>query len=231
MAVSHIRLQFPNTIPYAWIHITCGLEQEDGTPFYHLPLQADLDLGAFVHTTMFYTLDHPAPVYECEDFTHQKDFFEQANGQRRLVFFPETAWWLGFDNNIPLVNPITGKSREHDIHRVLPKWQVQGHATFTTGREWTYWQYDHYLTQTTWKLMTWHDYLQWLAPIYGEYGQQIADLLNQWTEHQWQDLYEDNPEIYFYIAGELPQDELGQQAGIIARRPKRAYQELSLIHI
>ena len=226
LAVAHIRIQFPQTTPYAWIHITCGLEQENGLPFYHLPLQADTDLGAFVHTTMFYTLDHPAPVYECEDFTHQKDFFEQANEQRRLVFFPETAWWLGFDNNIPLVNPITGKSREYDIHRVLPEWTVQGHATFTTGREWTYWQYDHYLTQTTWSLLTWEEYLQWIAPLYGEFGQQIADLLNQWTERQWQDLYEDYPEIYFYIAGELPQDELGQQAGILARRPKRAYQEI-----
>ena len=52
------------------------LEQENGLPFYHLPLQADTD-WVLVHTTMFYTLDHPAPVYECEDFTHQKDFLSK----------------------------------------------------------------------------------------------------------------------------------------------------------
>ena len=30
--------------------------------------------------------------------------------------------------------------------------------------------YDHYLTQITWSLLTWEEYLQWIAPIYGEFG-------------------------------------------------------------
>ena len=56
---------------------------------------------------MFYTLSDPAPVYDCEDFTHQLDYFEQAQ-HRELIYFPETAWWLGFDNNVPLATPIVG---------------------------------------------------------------------------------------------------------------------------
>ena len=224
LATSHLAMVRPELEAYTWIHITCGLELEGGASFYHLPLQADERLGAFVHTTMFYTLDHPAPVYDCVDFTHQRDFLDAADGNRTQVFFPESAWWLGFDNNVPLVNPITGASRAYDIIEALPQWEIDGHVTFTTGREWTYWQYDHYLTQVTWSGdLTWERYLDWLAPVYGDRGESVSTLIKSWTELQWRHLYEERPEIYFYLAGELPQDELGEQAGVIARPPKRSY--------
>ena len=159
-------------------------------------------------------------------FSIRRIFFDDADETRPLVFFPETAWWLGFDNNVPLVNPITGRSREYDIREELPAWSVMGHVTFTTGREWTYWQYDHYLTRVTWDGHTsWNDYLTWLAPIYGENGDTLMEVLKAWGDRQWTDLYVEHPEIYFYLSGELPQDELGEQAGII-RRPKIAFRRI-----
>jgi hypothetical protein len=224
IAVDHIAERWPDVEPFAWIHITCSLESDDGGYYYHLPLEADARLGAFVHTTMFYTLDLPAPVYDCADFTHQQAFFDEADGERDLVFFPETGWWLGFDNNMPLVTPITGWSRQHDIQDVLPQWDVRGHVTFTTGREWTYWQYDHYLTRATWdRETTWDDYLGDIAPLYGERGEAVADALRAWTALQRRHFYEVDPLIYFYLAGELAQDEIGVRAGILARRPKIAF--------
>ena len=227
LATAHLAMTQPELSLFAWIHITCDLYQENGTPFYHLPLAADERLGALVHTTMFYTIDHPAPVYDCENFTHQREFLDQANQQREQVFFPETAWWLGFDNNVPLVNPITGLSREYDILEALPTWDINGHITFTTGKEWTYWQYDHYLSQVTWLgKLTWSEYLTWLSPIYGEHAQSVVNLIEEWGQLQWTDLYETNPEIYFYLAGELPQDELGEQAGVIARPPKQSFRKI-----
>jgi len=219
----------PNVQPYAWIHITCDLEADDGGHFYHLPLKAGLGFGAYVHTTMFYTLEHPAPVYSCQDFTHQLEFLETASKQGRpQVFFPETAWWLGFDNNMPLALPLTGWTREYDIREVLPRYTsnegkpaVHGHATFTTGREWTYWQYDFFLNRITWDdTLTWEKFLTDLGPLYGESGTALVALLNQWTKLQKQNFLDENPEIYFYLAGELPQDEMGLMAGIIARPPK-----------
>ncbi|MEE2789843.1 MAG: hypothetical protein VX589_21055 [Myxococcota bacterium] len=230
LAVSHLEQQHPGVSPFAWIHITCGLEQASGAPYYHLPLQADEGLGAYVHTTMFYDLAHPAPVYDCQDFTHQTPFFDAGDGQRELYYFPETAWWLGFDNNLPHVTPIAGRSRAYDILDVLPQWQVDGHVTFTTGREWTYWQYDYYLTKVTWDGTTdWPAYLDWIAPMYGDQSAQAVALIRGWTDLQWRDFYEINPEIYFYLAGELPQDELGESAGIIARPPKPAFNDIRLL--
>ncbi len=222
--VSHLRDKYPGVEPFAWIHVTCSLETDNGGYFYHLPLKADLELGTFVHTTMFYSANHPAPVYDCADFTHQQEFMGKADGLRKQVFFPETAWWLGFDNNLPLALPITGWSRQHDVQEVLPDHDIDGHVTFTTGREWGYWQYDHYLTQLTWNQdLTWNEYLDWTAPLFGSGGVDLVELLKVWTEKQIEFIYQTNPLITFYLAGELKQDEVGAQAGILARRPKIAY--------
>jgi hypothetical protein len=212
---------------WTWIHTTCDLEAEDGTPFFHLPLRANPNVGAWLHTVMFHNLRDPAPVYGCEDFSHQRAFGDEANGDRSIVYFPETAWWLGFDNNLPLILPITGRSREADIREILPAWDVEGHITFTTGREWTYWQYDHFLTRATWDNdVTWSDYLAWITPMYGTDGERLIDGLQTWTDLQWTHFFEEDPLIYFYLAGELRQDEIGARAGILARRPKLAFADV-----
>jgi len=220
-------LQSKGVDAYTWIHITCTVLDDRGGYFFHLPLQADPAMGALVHTTMFYTLEHPAPVYDCEDFTHQLGFMNQADGRREMIFFPETAWWLGFDNNLPLILPITGWSREYDIHEATAGYDLKGHITFTSGREWTYWQYDHYLTRATWdRDFRWDQYLDWIKPAYGRHGGEAVSALRKFTELQRRHFYEENPLIYFYLAGELPQDEIGAAAGILARRPKLAFQEV-----
>jgi hypothetical protein len=212
---------------YTWIHITCSVEDDQGDYFFHLPLQADPGMGAWVHTVMFYTIEHPAPVYDCEDFTHQLDFMAQADGQRQMVFFPETAWWLGFDNNAPLMLPITGWSRNHDISTGTRDYDVRGHITFTSGREWTYWQYDHYLTWATWdRDLEWEEYLDWIKPLYERHGGEAVLALKKMTELQRRHIYDENPQIYFYLSGELPQDEIGAAAGITSRPPKLAYQDV-----
>ena len=212
---------------YAWIHTTCELHADDGSLFFHLPERADSRVGAWAHTTMFYDLTHPAPVYGCDDFSQQLDFIERNNGEREQVYFPETAWWLGFDNNAPFALPLTGWTRAHDINVALTDQEVSGHITFTSGREWTYWQYDHYLTLATWdRTLTWDEYLTWLGPVFGESSDAAIEGLTAITELQRQHFMEDDPLLYFYASGERQQDELGAQAGILARRPKIPFSEV-----
>ena len=223
-ARAHLTMGYPHVKILTWIHPPCDLEADDGTNFWHLPTRAGQEVGLMVHTTMYYTLEHPAPVYGCEVFHHQETLMREVNGKRRQVFYPETAWWLGFDNNMPLALPLTGWSRAWDIQKILTKYDVEGHITFTTGREWHYWQYDHYLTRVTWDgELTWEQYLRQVATLYGEAGPTVAEVLDAWTQLQVKDFYVENPLIYFYLAGELTQDELGERAGVLARRPKLAY--------
>ena len=217
----------PNLRLYTWIHTTCSLKSETGDYFYHLPGQSSTVIGAWVHTVMFHTLEHPAPVYDCDNFHQQRDFMLAQQGKREQVYFPESAWWLGFDNNMPLALPLTGWTRAWDIQQELKGKQVSGHITFTTGREWNYWQYDHHLTRATWDdAIGWEEYLAWIAPMYGDKGPAVTELLGKWALLQKKHILEDNPLIYFYLAGELEQDEIGEKAGIVARRPKISFQEI-----
>ncbi|MCB9737321.1 MAG: hypothetical protein H6745_32470 [Deltaproteobacteria bacterium] len=230
-AMAHLRERWPGVRAGAWIHIPCDLLADDGGYFYHLPLRADLGVAGWVHTTMFYAFGRPAPVYSCEDFDHQLEFVAAAEQQgREQVFLPETAWWLGFDDNLPLALPITGRSREEDIARFTAgaaPHAVTGHVTFTTGREWTYWQYDHYLTRATWDAsLTWDQYVAWLAPVYGARAEAVKTAVKAFTDRQVHDLYDTDALLVFYLAGELPQDELGEAAGILARRPKLSFQKV-----
>ena len=228
MLMNHLKSEWPEVKAYAWIHPPCDLEDEDGGLFFHLPLEADPDFGAWVHTTMYYDMENPAPVYGCDNFQHQQDFIEQAKGQRELVYYPETAWWLGFDNNLPMFLPLTGWSRAYDILEVMKDTpEVTGHLTFTTGREWGYWMFDHYLTLATWDgTTTWSQYLDLIALVFGEEGSAWMEVVKSWTDIQRKAFYEDNPLLFFYVAGELPADEAGAKVDAGARPVKPAFRDI-----
>lgn len=222
---------YPYVRAFAWVHVPCSVKTEEGGLYFHLPLQAEADVGVFVHTTMFYDLEHPAPVYGCENFHHQREFLKAALGQgRRTVFFPETAWWLGFDNNVPLILPITGRSRAEDLaylEGLRDGKKLYGHVTFTTGREWTYWMYDHFLEWATWSAdLTWESYLESISPMFGADGESAVEVLKDWTNIQYKYFFEKHPLLYYYLAGELPQDEAGVVAGVWARPTKLPFRDV-----
>lgn len=229
------RQHAPDMTLWAWIHTPLHLKAEDGqTPFFHLPSRADPDVGLFVHTTMFYDLEHPAPVYNNANFHHHQDLIAATGDARPMVYFPETAWWLGFDNNLPLFLPITNFSREHDVRVVLPRLTgtrpLDGHVTFTTGIEWNYWMFDHYLARLTWDgTTTWQDYAQDVGRLYGEAGPAVAQAIADLTVRQVQDFYgtgqdaPGNPLIFFYLAGESAHDEIGAVSGLVGRPVKVAF--------
>jgi hypothetical protein len=216
----------PSLETFAWVHTPTSLLADDGvTPFFHLPLQGPPDLGLYVHTTMFYDLTHPAPVYNNADFHHQQACFTQGAGVRPLAYFPETAWWLGFDNTLPLFLPITNYSRGWDLAQAIPPLlgdqALDGHVTFTTGIEWGYWMFDHYVARLTWEPgLDWKGYAADVAGLYGGAAQAVQEALVALTERQVQDFYGDNPLIFFYLAGESQGDEGGAASGLAARPVK-----------
>ncbi len=211
---------------FAHIHIPGHLMAEDGTTlFYHLPLRADPAVGLFVHTTMFYDLQHPVTVYGNQDFHHAQIPFVQGRGQRALVYFPETAWWLGFDNSLPLFLPITGWARGYDLGTVLPGLMqgtpLDGHVTFTTGIEWDYWMFDAFLARATWDAAYgWDRYVSDVGALFGSAGGAATTAIRAITDRQVADFFGDNPRIFYYLAGESANDELGAPSGLVGRPVK-----------
>ncbi len=235
-AVDWLEANAPETELYAWIHTPAHVMAEDGeTPFYHLPLQADEAVGLMVHTTMFYDLEHPAPVYGNENFQHQQSCFTEGKGERAVAYFPESAWWLGFDNSLPLFLPITVYTRAYDAQTVIPPLMgdtpMDGHVTFSTGLEWNYWMYDHYVARLSWDTeLTWEEYVDEISKIYSDNDKDlaasIAQVIKDTVERQKIDFIGDHPMMFYYLAGESEHDELGSVTGLAGRPTKLSYWKL-----
>ncbi len=134
---------------YSKVHITGSQTVPDyrdpdtGGPlnFNFLPLYGDPRLVAMPHTVQIYSLDDPAPVYGNQNFSHMLRFMELASAQKRpLVWFPESAYWINYDNSVPLFLPVYAQRRFHDLHLLKQKKiNIKGQMLFTSGWEWGYW--------------------------------------------------------------------------------------------
>jgi hypothetical protein len=122
----------------------------------HKPLseaeqKLDKARGVLVHTVMFYGLgDTKAPVYENENFAHLTQLLKTEQTQRETWYFPESAYWITFDNSVPMLLLPYLSARLRDIE-LLDSMQVKGHITFSSGWEWGYWLVDWSIARWSWQ--------------------------------------------------------------------------------
>lgn len=140
------------------VHISSGQEAtgyadpETGKPlnFNFLPLYADPRLGVFPHTVQIYALDDPAPTYGRENFKDMLRFMGMVTAANRnqkkpraMYWYPETAYWVNYDNHVPLFLPVYAHRRLHDLYLIdQHKIQLSGQMVFTSGWSWGYWLND-----------------------------------------------------------------------------------------
>jgi hypothetical protein len=132
-----------------------------GVRFFDLPEFGPPSLEVELHPLMFYDLERPAPVYGNENYQYLLDFARKEAPIRRITHFPETSWWLTFDEPVPLyLAPVTLDARQHDmdlLHDLVAtdpasKTGVYGHNLFTSGEEWGYWLVDWCVSRLVWDL-------------------------------------------------------------------------------
>lgn len=134
-------------------------ENEFGGSGKHQTAAADPQQGLLVHTVMCYALtDSAAPVYELDNFQHQLKLLEAENKQRETWFYPESAYWITFDNSVPMLHLPYLSARFRDI-QTAEELGIPGHVTFSSGWEWGYWLVD-------WSIARW----SW---VYGENGKTL----------------------------------------------------------
>jgi hypothetical protein len=146
LIADYIAQNYPGVTPIAINHGTYGEPTEHyKVRYYNLPQFAPENLAVKVHTLMFYDLFRPAPMYGNTDFSFLYDFMEQEYQKRQLWYFPESAWWLTFDNQLPFYLPITIEARDRDIQGIkhMLAGKLEGHHVFGTGHEWGYWQNEY----------------------------------------------------------------------------------------
>lgn len=152
----------------AGIKVHCSTGQKcDGFPdprtgepvnFNFLPTFASPSMGVFPHTVQIYALDDPtAGAYGNQNFSYIEDYlvFEAKRGQRSVMYYGETAYWVNVDVDVPLFLPIYAQRRLHDLRRIAGRekaegFRIQGQMNFDSGWEWGYWLSDVVTARASW---------------------------------------------------------------------------------
>ncbi len=76
--------------------------------YYFLAAETDRDLKPWIHTVMYYNLFEDAGgAYLHDEFDEHRDFLLDALSAGEPVgYFPETAYWVAFDINVPTYLPV-----------------------------------------------------------------------------------------------------------------------------
>lgn len=159
----HLDEKHGGTRAFVKVHCSTGQVAEGypdpatGKPinFNMLPHHADPRLGVLPHTVQYYGLQDPAPTYGNTDFGYIRSFLKSQLGRRPTVFYPETAYWVSFDVDVPLFLPLYAERRLSDL-RLLASDEAElgkkmdGQLVFSSGWEWGYWLNDVVAARAAW---------------------------------------------------------------------------------
>jgi hypothetical protein len=193
--------------------------------YYHLPQFCDERLGQSVHTLSLFDVYRDWATYAHPNFWLQHDYIGQEIGSRRVTYFPESAYWISADIDVPLFLPEHLYARWLDIHRLsaeladarLPP--LDGHVMFTSGHEWGYWMTDYLVARMLWAP---GDPLEAFVGHYaGAFGSCAADVASALSSFiQLQTSYLFDQRLLAYVQGENTTVDLGYLAGL-ETHPKR----------
>lgn len=114
------------------------------------PAQLPPSLTLCVHSVMCYSLqDTLAPVYRCRNFSHLYETLRTEKKRRPVWYYPETAYWVTFDNSVPVWLLSYLRSRAEDM--LLVEGLAEGHLTFSSGWDVGYWLFDWSVARWSWR--------------------------------------------------------------------------------
>ncbi len=188
----------------------------------------------YVHTVMYFNLIEPTVgAYMHKTFKEHKEFLlSYLRNKKRVVYHPESAYWIAFDNSVPLYLPVYLRSRYKDIALMNSECiaeeckEKSGHLIFTSGWEWAYHQTDYLSTRLSYRFD--EDFRRSIIDMFlpfGETGETIGDLIYNLAELQAEFLI--NKRLAPYYAGVDAYVELGHKSGIIAQPDRIMVDEIN----
>jgi hypothetical protein len=199
--------------------------------YYHLPQFCDPRLGQSVHTLSLFDVYRPWATYAHPNFWLQHDYIGQEIPTRRVTYFPESAYWISADDDVPLFLPEHLYARWLDIHGLtaelaaagLPP--LDGHVTFTSGHEWGYWMTDYLVARMLWSPADPLDaFVGHVADAYGNCAGDVAGALSAFIDLQTQYLFDQR--LLAYVQGENTTVDLGYLAGLETHPRRVEFEEL-----
>jgi hypothetical protein len=151
--------------------------------YYFLVKFADARVIPWVHTVMYYELFGDAGgAYKLDTFAEHASFLlERLQAGQRVAFFPESAYWITFDNPVPTYVPLYMRSRWQDLTDIDARATAGGfssldeHVLFSSGWEWGYWQNDYATLRMTYtRPAHWQDTVDEMFTPWGAGGAALA---------------------------------------------------------
>lgn len=188
----------------------------------------DLYRGVGIHTVMMYSLeDSVAPVYENKNFHHIHKDMQQENKVREVWFYPESAYWVTYDNSVPMLLLPYLSGRLSDI-LLCEKESVPNHLTFSSGWELGYWAVDWSIARWSWKSSFDNkehvpEPMEWVTAL--GYSDEIKTNLNQHLELQQEYLL--NKNLLRYMCAQTVTDEFSLFRKQFQPRPEFTFKWLA----
>jgi hypothetical protein len=108
--------------------------------------------GIMIHTVMCYSASEAkAPVYGNRNQRFMLEAATEESKRRETWYWPESSYWVGFDNSVPLLILPYLDARWSDME-TMARLGVSGHLTFSSGWEWGYWLIDWSIARWSWQL-------------------------------------------------------------------------------
>jgi hypothetical protein len=164
--------------------------------FNFLPTYADNGLAVFPHTVQVYAFDDPiGGAYGNQNFSYVEDYliYEAKRGQRSVMYYGETAYWVSVDVDVPLFLPLYGQRRLRDLYKIAVREQTEnfhmdGQMNFDSGWEWGYWLGDVVTARASWNPFV---------------GRPVGEINGDFSEPHYLDSGEEEKNIAnFHLAGE-----------------------------
>jgi hypothetical protein len=199
--------------------------------YYHLPQFCDPRLGQSVHTLSLFDMYRDWATYAHPNFWLQHDYVLQEIPTRRVSYFPESAYWISADIDVPLFLPEHLYARWIDIHnltaeladRGLPG--LEGHLEFMSGHEWGYWLTDYLVAKMLWEPSKPFEYfLSRYTSAFGSCSADVQTALEQYVALQTKYLFDQR--LLAYVQGENGTVDLGYLAGLETHPKRIEFEEL-----
>ena len=200
--------------------------------YYFLAAYANPEITPWVHTVMYYNLFEPSNgAYHHADFTEHREFlFERLENGLPVAYFPESAYWVAFDNSVPVYLPMYVRSRWLDMFEIKTQSEENGHSSltdhtlFSSGWELGYWQNDVSTLRMNWAVP--ESYLSVFHDLFSNYsnGEQLAQALFEFSELQKVAMIDRGLDAYTCGVDNIM--ELGYSQGIVSQPTRLSFREM-----
>ena len=151
--------------------------------YYFLVQYANPAIVPWLHTVMYFDLFQPADgAYDMPNFDQHRAYIEQRLMAGQPVgYYPESAYWIAFDDSVPTYLPLYIRSRWLDQSSLNAAsaaggyGQLEQSVLFSSGWEWGYWQTDYATLRMNWKTPNaWTDPVNDMFAPWGSVEAQLA---------------------------------------------------------